>query len=331
MRVLKAFLTSLLILAIAAGVTYLAVREVLLMMATTQVKQSLKWIRDIDNQQRYATECSSKGASKLPSGQIHFTQMRYTQPNKYVIEVVCNGMDHNPIELSEEKLPAFITHQVGQSGIRWGTNTALHLEGLNRVGSVTVVEGVISTSLRPSETEVLSGPPSKCESYGYECCNPNSQQGRSDQIKAAIDCPEACYRFCRPRPLVLNFNTQPYYDKLTRELTISGGQSVTFSFTVSPNQEPVLSGYYDENDRIERIIGMVDSIFSDRSSDEELTVILDYGDGQRDEFESFRGQSEHVYHCSQPSCEYTANLKVIKQSGVVSIDGLQNKITILVN
>jgi hypothetical protein len=44
-----------------------------------------------------------------------------------------------------------------------------------------------------------------------------------------------------------------------------------------------------------------------------------------------RGQAEHVYHCSQPSCEYTANLKVVKENGAVSIDGLQNQIYVQVN
>jgi hypothetical protein len=331
MRILKAFLTSLIILAVLAGLGFLATREVLLMMATTKVKQSLKWIRDVDNAQQYAAECSAKGATKLDTGQIHFTQLRYTGPNTYIVEVICHGRQFDPIQISEEKLPSLVRHKVGQSGLRWGADQGLDFECLNRIASVSVVEGVIQTALKPSEVETKPGPPTECSAYGYSCCDPNTQQGRSDQITEAIDCPQACYRTCRERPLVLNFSTQPYYDKLNRQLTISSGQSVTFSFTVSPNQEPVLSGYYDETDKIERTIAMLETVFKRQDPELAVTVLLDYGDGSRDEFHSLRGQAEHVYHCSQPSCEYTANLKVVKENGAVSIDGLQNQIYVQVN
>ncbi len=331
MKILKAFFTSLLILAIVAGLSFLISREVLLMMATNRVQQSLKWIRDINNNQQYATDCMSKGSRRDQLGAVHYTQLRFIKPDSYVVEVICNGREHNPIEITDESLPPFVNHEVGYSGFRWGQDQAINFNCWNRTASVSVIEGVVHSSLKPAQMDSKIGPPSFCRAYGYNCCDPNSQQGHGAQISAALDCPKTCYIDCKDRPLVLNFSSQPYYDKLNRTVNINSGQSVTFSFTVSPNQEPVLIGYFDEDDRIEKAIATIESIFRKEKSENEVQVVLDYGDGQREKFDSLRGQIVHEYHCAQSQCNYTADLMVFKDNGVRSVDTLQNKIKIKVN
>lgn len=331
MRVIKAFFTSILILGLGLGAIFLIAREVLLLMAAVQVRQSLVWVKELDNNQQYLAQCSSLGASRSSIDKIHSTQLRYIQPNRYVIEVICGDMERNPIKVAEEKLPPLVKHQPRQSGLRWGSNSALNLELYNRTYSVSVVAGTVSIAMKAAETETLTGPASECVSYGYACCDMNVEQGLGRQIKEALDCPQNCYQTCAPRPLVLSFRTEPHYDPLTRSLSINRGQTVAFSYTVSPNQEPVLSRYYDEEDWLERAVSMIEATFTFGGQDEEVMVILDYGDGEQDEFSSYSGQAEHTYNCPQANCEYTANLQAVNEEGTVSADGLQNKIKIQVN
>ncbi len=331
MRVVKAFFTSILILGLGLGAIFLIAREILLLTAAIQVRQSLIWVKELDNNQQYLAQCSSLGVSRSSIDKVHSTQLRYTQPNRYVIEVICGGMENNPIKVAGEKLPPLVTHETRQSGLRWGSNSALNFKLYNRTYSVSVVAGTVSIALKPAQTETITGPASDCVSYGYECCDLNVQQGAGRQIREALDCPQTCYQTCAPRPLVLNFRTEPHYDQLTRGLSISQGQTVAFSFAVSPNQDPVLSRHYDEEDWLERTISMVETVLTFADPDEEVTVILDYGDGEQDEFKSYSGQAEHTYKCPQASCEYIANLQAVNEKGIVSADGLQNKIKIKVN
>ena len=331
MRIIKAFITSLLIIAIVCGTIFFTAREVLLVMTTSKIKQSLVLIRDVQQEQMYATECMSKGSSRDTSGNIHYTQLRFIDLNSFVVEVICNGMEHSPIELAAVDLPPLVYHEVGQSGLRWSEDAGLNFTCLNRVGSISVIDGMVYTSLKPTQTASTQGPPSQSESYGYECCDVDFQQGDGKAITAALDCPQTCYASCLDRPLILSFSTQPYYDKLTRTLQVNRGQSVIFSYTVSPNQEVSFNGFYDESDQIEKTIAMIEMVFNPPQPEDEVEVIIDFGDGQQEEFSSLRGQVEHQYDCAIDICLYTAKLKVIKQNGIESLDSLQNTIKVQVN
>jgi len=177
MRIIKAFITSLLIIAIVCGTIFFTAREVLLVMATNGVKQSLVLIRDVQQEQMYATECMSKGSERDTLGNIHYTQLRFTDLNSFVVEVICNGMEHSPIELAAVDLPPLVYHEVGQSGVRWGEDAGLNFTCLNRVGSTSIIEGMVNNSLKPTQVALTQGPASQCESYGYQCCDIDFQQG----------------------------------------------------------------------------------------------------------------------------------------------------------
>jgi hypothetical protein len=330
-RILKAFFTSLLILIIVGGGGYLVFREVILFMTTNKVKQALVQVRDFDRRQAYATECLSKGADRDQTGRVHHTQLRFTDESSYVIEVVCNRMTHDPIEVFSESFPPFAQRQLGKSGWRWADESGINFIVLNRVGSVTVLDEEIITSRTAAVLDGSQGPSSACVSYGYQCCDVNMQMGVGDLVTSALDCPRGCYPACEDRPLILSFNTQPYYNKITRSLDVSRQQPVTFSFVVSPNQEDEFASFDDSDDPVQQAIQAIELVFSPQQDEEELEVTIDFGDGQSESFMGMRGQVEHRYDCLGGSCAYDAMIKVVKDGKIESYTGAQNTIQVRVN
>jgi len=331
MRVIKALLTSIIILALVLGLGFLITREVMLAMTTSKVKQSLKQVRDIQHTQSYATECASKGSDRDEKGIVHVTQLRFTDSNSYVVEVVCNQREHSPIEVITEDLPPFVMVQTGKSGVRWGQELGMNFTVLKRTGSVTVLDDEIVTSSKPAVFSGVAGPPSECVSYGYSCCDTSMQLGQGLQEFEALDCPQDCNEFCVDRPIILSFSTQPYYNKIDRILEVSKNQAVVFSFVVSPSLETSFTGYLDSDDPVERFIASVETIFSNEIEEESIEVELDFGDGKKEQFVGMRGQVEHQYQCLAASCEYHAKLKVIKEGKIESYDSPQNLVIVKVN
>lgn len=330
MRILKTFIVSIIVIAIFGGLSFLAAREILLLTALSRIKQSLTQVREADQNQTYLTDCMNRGASRDERGRIHHTQLRYIDKNSYVLEVVCNGMEHNPIEFGQGELPKLVEHQAGQSGMRWGENAGLNFICLDRVGSLSVIEGIYKTSLKPSVVLNFTGPVSACESYGYQCCDQSTQVGEGELVVAALDCPQTCHVECLERPLILSFNTQPYYNRINRTLEVKRNTTVIFSYMVAPNQDASFIFYEETDDPVESLIIMVESFFVKKAEEEALNVILDYGDGDSDEFSGLRGQVQHVYQCNKSECDFEASIKVVKENGVESLDAIQNKILIKV-
>ena len=331
MRVLKAFFTSFIVIAVIGLLGFLIAREVLLIMTLSKIQQSLNQVREADVNQVYVAECMNRGSSRNEKGRMHFTQLRFVDKNNYVLEAVCNQMEHNPIEFATGELPKLVTPLPGQSGIRWGVDTGLNFVCFKRVGSISVIEGVYKTSLKPTVLTEVKGPDSVCESYGYQCCDQNTQIGKGELLSNALDCPQTCHELCLDRPLILGFNTQPYYNRLTRLLEVNKNQTVTFSYMVTPNQDASFVYIEGSDDPVENFIATLETIFTSKAKEEAVKIYLDYGDGTVDEFAGFRGQAEHVYHCSTNSCEFQAKISVVKDNGVVSLDSAQNLINIKVN
>jgi len=331
MRVIKALLTSVIILCLVLGLGFLITREVLLAMTTSKIKQSLKQIRDIQHTQSYATECASKGSDRDEKGIVHETQLRFIDNNSYVVEVICNQRQHSPIEVIQEDLPPLVKVQTGKSGVRWGQELGINFSVLNRTGSVTVLNDEIVTSSKPASFSGVAGPSTECSSYGYLCCDNSMQLGQGLQQLDALDCPQDCHEFCVDRPIILSFSTQPYYNKIDRTMEISKNQAVVFSFVVSPSLETSFTGYLDSEDPVERFIASVETIFSNEPEEESIEVELDFGDGKTEKFVGMRGQVEHQYQCLAPSCEYRAKLKVIKEKEIESYDSPQNLVIVRVN
>lgn len=331
MRIIKAFLTSIILLVLVGGGLFLVIREGLLWMATSRVKQSLNQVRDIDQRQSYATECASKGSDRDEKGRVHATQLRFTDANSYVVEVICNQMEYAPIEVVTGDLPPFALRRVGKSGVRWGQELGINFSVLGRVGSVMVVDEQIITSSKFASVDGVAGPPSECSAYSYSCCDINMQLGQGGFASEALDCPQGCFESCEDRPIILSFSTQPFYNKIDRTLNISKNQAVVFSFVVSPSLDSSFIDYLDSDDPVEKFISSVESVFAKNPEDEQVIVYLDLGDGKKESFSGLRGQVEHQYNCVGVSCTYEAKLMVVKQGGIESYDGPQNKIIVQVN
>jgi hypothetical protein len=332
MRVLKNLGISLLILAVVGGIGFLIMREILLLITISRVKKSLTQVRSVDTKQTYLTECMSRGSSRDDKGKAHSTQLRFLDKGNYIVEVVCNQMEYNPIELERGQLPSAVVPQPGQSGIRWGLDAGLNFISFNRVASVSIIDRMIVTSLKPTVVASHQGPPSDCLSYGYQCCDQDTQIGTGDKITDALDCPQSCYEICSERPLILSFTTQPYYDRITRTLQVSASEPVVFSYLVTPNQSFDLSyvTYGESDDLVENIIAMIDTIFTRQPEDEQVQVFLDFGDGNVEEFAGLRGQTEHQYDCASNSCLYHAKLRVQKEDGIESLESPQSTIKVQV-
>lgn len=333
MRIIKILLTTLIGLLIILAVGAILTRELLLLTGLKRVQASLKLVRDIDRDQQYATECMTKGSLRDDEGRVHRTQLRFVGDQQYVIEVICNQFRMSPIEVEQVELPRWVTHQLGQSGLVWGSETAgLNLECLGRTGSVVIKDGYLSTSLHETEVEAGAGPTSECGSFGYQCCDLTYQQGVDHQLTTVQDCPKSCYQTCSDRPLILSFTTLPYYNKFDRTLEISAGTEVTFSFTVSPNQQDYFSGMYpEEMDWIERTVYTVGSVF-DRSNTQQQagSVVLDFGDGEQATTDKLKDKLTHTYQCSRARCEYQALLTVTNSAGINSLQDKPARITVVV-
>ncbi|MEA2056606.1 MAG: hypothetical protein U9O78_02765 [Patescibacteria group bacterium] len=335
MRVLKFLLKSFLIIAIIVSGSALATREILLILAMRKVSVGLKEVKEIHNQQRYASDCMRKGSNSRDRGLIHQTQLRFISNNEFAVEVICNQFELNPIEVSRSKLPTLVRHQVGQSGLVWNQAdlVGINLECVRRTASVQVENGLTSYNLSEFEVPVGSGPKSQCQSFGYSCCDIRYQQGEGKQLADVYDCPKSCYQNCLDRPLILSFNTQPYYDTLKRTVEISSGQPVTFSYNVSPNQKDSFVGMYEEeSDWLERNIFLFSKIFLfDKQEEPSVKVIIDFGDGEKTNFQTMQAQKQHAYVCASGQCQYIATLKIVNQDGIRSTNDLHSQIKVVVS
>lgn len=332
MRIIKILLVYLAVVAVFLGLAFLLAREVLLFMAVSMVKSSLSQVRDDYLQQNYASECMTKGSERDDRGRVHTVQLRYTSEKEYVVETVCHQMEFSPILITSETLPPFVKHQAGHSGFRWGTDGGLNLECLGRTSSVMVVENEIVSSHSSSAVLMSQGPPSECVSYDYQCCDSIIHSGRGQLMDMALDCPESCFEACLDRPIIVNFSTQPSYDRVTRLLQTSAKKPIIFSFMASPNQEPAFLDDQKSDDWLDKLFANIELLLvSEKEEEEQVEVVLDFGDGHQETFVGLRGQVEHQYQCPGGGCEYVASLRVIREGGIESHDGPQSRIRVQIN
>lgn len=334
MRILTNIFKSLvIILVILAGGAWLA-REVLLALGLSQLKESLKEVKKIDQQQSSADVCMTRGSNSNSQGKVHQTQLRFDSANEYVIEVICAGYELAPIEISRAKLPFLVTQVIGQAGWVWDSaQTALNLSCSGRTGAVVYENDLFRVDRQALALTDTWGPTNQCSAYGYTCCDVKFQQGEGEQLTDILDCPKSCYPTCADRPLILGFTTQPFYDRLSRELPIAAAEPVTFNYVVSPNQQDNLAIiYHEEADLVEKVLFTLNSFFHPLTVETgAVQVVIDFGDGESYESTEPQGMTEHIYQCASGSCHYQARLTVTNGQGTVSVDDLQSLINIKVN
>lgn len=287
MRALKFLFISFIVIAVSAVVTGLIAREVILTIASYQVRSDISTLRKIQfNPARYAQECLARGAT-AEAQVIEQFQLRFTSDQDYVLEVVCSQFRLDPIVVSRHQLPLIVSKQPGSGGIILGDlPSGITLELYGRSRSIGVVNGQTVFQRFVAE-EVSLGPATSCQGYGFECCNPDLSQGLGDQFTGVNDCPRTCFASCQQRPAVLSFSADPGMDLQTRTVEMVNNQPLTFNYVLNANGLP-------------------------------FTAQLDFGDGQVEPITELISNTTHTYTCPQSECVYTARISITDQNQVTS-------------
>lgn len=289
MRIVSFLFSSFIFFAIFVVVGGLLAREGLLLAGSSMVRSSLTVLHKISRYNlQFARQCRERGGVPDDAPTIGAIQLRFITGRQYVIEVVCSQFSSDPILVEKYTLPPFVTKTAGSSGIIWSTErSAVELEVFGRKRIVGIENEQIKTYASGSITLGIS-PVSTCEGYGYACCQAETHSGTGQPYANVLDCPRSCFAQCVPRPLILSLNTDPFVDETTRTTTTLRGEPVTFAYVAS----------YDQR--------------------EDVTITIDFGDGQQETFSTLTGKTSHVYTCSQAECSYAVRLTAVSASGIES-------------
>lgn len=337
MRIIKSLLTFTVMIGLFCVVGILVIREIVLAVGVNQVTSSMKALKQIEAKGQYVNDCLSKGSTPVDGEEILTLQLRFTSDTEYVTEVVCSQFTLDPINIDTVKLYPMVKKLPGNSGIIWGDYlSGVHLSALGRQGVVYVEDRVINNNYREVVgLEIETDPVASCGGYGFKCCQDGFEQGIGDQLVGVTDCPKACYASCQERPVVLSFNSQPFFDTKTRRVSIASGQTVTFSYVVSDSQEDSFSVEdVGKSDAVAYTVLSVAEKVLEKGPEEKPTqealVVVDFGDGQQEVVSELQGTVNHAYTCSKTSCLYKVTARARNSLGVESADNLINTIMVVV-
>lgn len=319
MRILRLLISAFLFFAVISLGGFFLTRELLLFWGKSNIRNSLKSLNLARTAGSYTAQCLDLGANIVTGEQIATYQIRFISSSEYRVEVVCEGFLYEPIVISQETLPNFVTKVPGTSGLfssptrqsgidltvfseeikKLTESTGFDFSLLSRHEPIIVENGVIIADVDIPLT-VGSGPVTICQGYGYECCNEISHFGVGDKITGLTDCQQSCYSSCATRPVLLTFNTNPVLDPATRTVQVTSGSPVEFTFVADFGKATSISG------------------------------ILDFGDGTKAPVSGLAGQTAHTYECASARCSYTAKITLEDNWGVKSADVALSKITIVV-
>jgi hypothetical protein len=321
MRIIAIICKFLLLFLILFVVGFFISKEVFLFLGVGAFKNSLTTLNKAHAGGKYTLECQRMGSKALPGEKLVTYQLKFLNSHDYVLEAVCNRFDTSPIVFERATLPAMVTKVAGKSGIIWadlyksGVELAVYQDLAQRVADELhvntsfmvktksiVVNDRIAEVVRGGlmSSELGDGPVTSCQGYGFECCQSTSQMGSGEQIVGLRDCSENCYSKCSPRPTILSFTSNPYFDSQVRSVEVVAGETVEFLFV------------------------------SDSSSDAPMTATLDFGDGIQTIIEESQGLASHSYECEAVSCQYTAILSLRDGWGAQSAASSLSRIDVVV-
>jgi hypothetical protein len=319
MRILKALASFLVIVLILGAIGLLVTREVLLIKALEQLRGDFATIQKKAAAGTYVDDCLRLSGVTSPG----VTQLRFFDGSTYGIEVICAGLDSNPILAQKGELPPLVRKLYGDSGFITGSQISgeLELVVLGRHGVLYQTElnevswryGVLSPD------HALSGPAASCAGYGLTCCSDSLEQGAGRSIQGAVDCPQSCFAQCWERPVVLALNTQPYYDVATRTVTIQAGQILDFDFVISESQKDSFAdtSLSDQASFGSVLLALTEQFLNQTPITETKLkeVKIDFGDGEAEVVTDSEGLVSHRYQCAQPVCKYTAVVSAVNVQG----------------
>jgi hypothetical protein len=292
MRVLRFLFSSVVVIGICVAVFALGAREVLLYVGVSKIKSSLSVLHRVsrDNLQ-FARQCREKGGVSISADTIGGLQLRFLNSREYVLEVVCAQFQSDPIIIIKESLPFLVKKNSGSSGIIWGKDrSAVELNVFGRKSIVGVENEEIKDYAAGSISLGIS-PATSCEGYGFMCCQAETFSGVGQSFSGVTDCPRGCFTKCLPRPIILSLATDPFPDDRTRTVFALAGQPITFSYVAS----------YDVLDKRDTV-----------------TVTIDFGDGQQENFDRLNSRTTHQYTCPQGTCSFNVKISAKTSSGVES-------------
>lgn len=316
MRILSYLFSLFFIFLLGVVVVFYVGREALLWWTVYTFKNSIKSVQ-IAAQGTYDAQCNQR----LGTGGLSATlQIRFLSSREYVLEAACDQFANAPILIETGELGMFMSKRPGSSGIIVGAESSfVELVAFEKEAQVikkilpiplffierSRVVGIenmriVSRALAPGE-HLQQGPVTSCEGYGYQCCSLASEKGVGEQITGLSDCKESCFSSCVNRPVVLSFNTNPVLDMRTRQVMISSGGGVEFSYV------------------------------SDGDATDSIQAILDFGDStQPGAINGEDGTLSHVYTCMSSPCTYTAKLKLIDKWNIESAPSTVSTVTVIV-
>ncbi len=315
MRILRYFLTGLILISVLGIGVFFIAREVSMYWGVSTLRGSVQELAKAESQGSYQTQCRQEGRAIGPNGVI--MQLRFLSDTEYVLEALCNEASTQPISVGREALPPFITKIKGTSGfIANGGISGIELASFWALGQelekslripakyitkqkiLQMEESVLVETLDP--TVVGNGPITSCTGYGYTCCRVESQKGTGDRIDGLFDCEETCYAQCVSRPLVLSFTSNPFYEIKTRTVTIPAGTTVEFIYVGDGGQSDSISGF------------------------------IEFGDGSSEPITEESGMADHTYTCATSTCTYVARVQFTDKWGVDSAELPVTKVTVVV-
>lgn len=316
MRIVSYIFSIFFFFCITGAVVFYVGRELMLWWAVYSFKTSLRTLQ-IASQGTYDGQCQQRLGT---TGLTATLQLRFLTSKQYVIEAACEQFVNAPILISTGELPAFVTKRPGSSGVILGAESSLvelvifekEAHAVQKIlplpasfverAKVVGLENLKVVSRSPRTGEVFaSGPVTSCQGYGYYCCNESSEKGMGEQITGLQDCRDTCFSACVNRPVILSFTTNPVLDMRARQVVISSGGGVEFSY------------------------------ISDGDEADGIQAVLDFGDGtQPGAMNGSDGSLSHVYNCFNRPCTYMAKLKLIDKWNIESFASPVSTVTVSV-
>jgi len=292
MRIISFIFSSFFVVAVLTVIAGLIGRESLLLIGSSKIQSSLTILERLsrDNLQ-IARQCREKGGTNADVATVGNMQLRFTNNKDYVIEVICNQFQSDPILISKDSLPVFVHKRAGSTGIIWGTDrSAIEIETFGR-RKIIGVENEEIKSYSSGSVTLGESPQSTCEGYGYFCCQQETFSGVGQSFSGVSDCSRNCFSQCLPRPVVLSLNTDPFADDTKHTVTVVAGEPVTFSYVAS----------YDIPDKTKPV-----------------SVTFDFGDGQHESFTTLSGKTSHRYDCPRGNCNFQTQLSIKGSNGIAA-------------
>lgn len=299
---------------------FFGVREYFLNKGIDTMRASLRELVKAGRSGIYITECQNNGLQA--GGQAPPTaQLRFTSSTEYVLEILCHEFSFESLIIGSGSLPQYVKKVPGTSGFVYkdAAISGIALEVFGDVAKsvdetvgrpIPFISRRIAVMLQGSTVKVAapdalpqanSGPVTSCTGYGYFCCQNGVQQGVGSQITGLTECKTSCYSQCVAQPIVLSFNPNPFFiDSELRIVSVPSGSAVEFV------------------------------VVSDMSADAKVTALFNFGDGKTEERGDLATPVSHVYSCAQPSCEFTASVRLTNDQGVESSETGISKMKIMV-